>query len=209
MSRKNIWDIYSRNAKGFFIKGFPDPERWTIAWFPAAIVFLATSPLTLILGVGIKSLIDFFSRKEIPERKISSLSNKIQESDANTINTLVEKLSIYQAQSTSSKKLIQTLHASSTETIQAITKGLKNKKEALQEEQFNSEPSFGRFITVGGPLSQARQNTLENYNIANSSHCNSQKLKKQKDILKEYLGAEHNSGKKMQQIIYDHFFFTP
>lgn len=46
-------------------------------------------------------------------------------------------------------------------------------------------------------------------NTCNSSHCNGQKLKKQKDLLKEYLGAEHNSGKRMQHVIYDHFFFTP
>jgi hypothetical protein len=77
MKLKNIWDIYSRNVTSFFRESFPRLDTWSLLWFPAAVVFVVTLPLTLTLFVGLKSLIDFFSRKKIPEEKMSSLNEKI------------------------------------------------------------------------------------------------------------------------------------
>lgn len=214
MSRKNIWDIYSRNVTGFFREGFPDPGIWTLAWLPAAVVFVVTLPLTLSLVVGLKSLIDFFSRKEILEEKMSSLNTKIEQSGEAEIESLVKDISTYKAQSISSNKLIQTLQATSTATNQAITGSLQAKKRALQEEQFNSEGNSdsveNRETAISiVKLNPTHQRELDAYSNSNSAHCNSQKLQKQKDVIKDYLGADHNSGKRMQHIIYDHFFFKP
>lgn len=79
MSRKSFGDILLRNIGGFFEKGFPDIDEWKNLWVIAVPIFIVTLPLTLIL-VGIKTLIDYFSRKEISEDKMSNLVNKIESS---------------------------------------------------------------------------------------------------------------------------------
>lgn len=83
------------------------------AWI-VKIIFL---PITLIFLPVIKSLIDFFSRKELPEKNMENLNDKIERSDENEIDALVQDIFTYDAQSISSNKLIEILIALRIEAI--------------------------------------------------------------------------------------------
>lgn len=213
MSNKNLWDIYCRNISGVF-RNNPGDGKDNPSIVFQWIVYIIFLPITLIIFVGIKTLIDFFSRKEIKEEKMLGLKDKIELSSDEDIILLVKNLSIFDVQSRSSHKLILTLKAASTETAIAMARSGQDAKRVLQEEQYNSENNVGSIIDRGAAISNtklnpARQQQLDDYINSNTAHCTQQKLEIQKRVLTEYLDAKHNSGKRLQHTIYNHFFSRP
>ncbi len=55
-------------------------------------------------------------------------------------------------------------------------------------------------------LNEAHQKLLDDYIQKNNEHCQTQQLNKQTSVIREYMGAEYNHGKRMQQIICGYFF---
>jgi hypothetical protein len=215
MKQKNFIDMYKRNFKGTFFGGFFDPQGTNFVVPFIWIGHIALLPLTLTFGAGIKTLIDFFTRREIPEETINAVDGAIDALDAESIRPLIESIAIYRngAQSTSSKKLIQMLlHTIPGETIDATSKDLGRKKRELQEAQLgiNINPELRKryrpSYIANLPLNEESQRQLDAYIAENRVHTNTQQLSKQKGVIKEYLGADHNYGKKMQQIICNYFF---
>lgn len=82
----------------------------------------------------------------------------------------------------------------------------------LQETQFEAEGNLAsvenREIAISNvKLNAKNENELNNYEKSNLVHCNQQKLKKQKAVILDFVRPDHNSGKRMQHIIYNGFFF--
>lgn len=215
MKKKNFIDIYARNAKGV-LWSFPNVDTWLYLWLPVTVVYTALLPLTATFGAGIKALIDFFSRKEIPEETLGSVDNQVAALDAEGITPLIDEIFKYKdAKSTSSQKLIQRLHAIPNEASAAMQAGMSEAKRTLQKAQLgikkNSEllnmykDSYISNLT----LDEVHQKRLDDYIQRNNEHCQAQQLSMQKVIVREYLGAEHNYGKRMQQIICNYFFSPP
>ena len=212
--KKNFIDIYKRNVQGTFLGGFN--SGWEKIYGIGVIVPIAhffLLPLTLTFGAGIKAIIDFFSRKEIPEETLSSVNNQVAALDAEGITPLIDEISKYKdAKSTSSQKLIRMLHALPGEADSAMQAGIAKEKRALQEAQLGIDKNPELLNTYKDsyisnlPLDEVHQKRLDDYIQRNSEHCQTQQLSKQKVVVREYLGSEHNYGKRMQQIICNYFF---
>lgn len=214
MKKKNFLDIYTRNVKGTFWGGFSEVF---LKIYPVGalvpIIHAALLPLTLTFGAAIKSLIDFFSRKEIAEETLNAVNDKIDALDEKSIEPLIREISTYKnAKSASSQKLMSTLNQIPHETHSVIQKAMKDKKRALQEEQLGIDKNpelldmYQDNFIAKLQLNEVHQKKLEDYIQENDQHCKEQQLKNQKAAVKAYLGADHNYGKRMQQVICNHFF---
>lgn len=205
MGQKSLIDSYKRNAKGVFFGGFTVPNIYHI-------IFL---PLTLTFGAGIKSLIDFFSRKEIPETSLDNAKHQIQDLDTDRTTLLIEEICRYkpEVQSNSSKQLIEDLEQIALETQTAISTGYQDKKQQLQEEQLGIDKNpdllnvYQSSYISNLVLDGTRQQSLDSYIEENQKRCKSQEFTRQKTIIGDYLSATHNTGKRMQHIICN--FFSP
>lgn len=142
MKQKSLTDIYKRNFKDTFFGGFMVPSEYPDGL--AMIFHIVLLPFTLTFGAGIKSLIDFFSRKEIPETSLRDAEHQIKDLDSTTL--LIQEIFKYkpQAKSISSKQLIKDLEQINLDTQTAITTGYQNKKQQLQNEQLgiDKDPSL-------------------------------------------------------------------
>ncbi|KTC71685.1 hypothetical protein Lbir_1540 [Legionella birminghamensis] len=206
--KKSFLDIYFRNARGVLRISF-DIELWKYAW-PVCIVLL---PFTLSLGAGIKTLIDFFSRKNIPETNLKAVDNHIATLDSD-INPLLETINTYSshAKSLSSQKLCTSLNKIEIEADSDLAKDINRKKQILQYEQLgiDKDPSLldryrKRFI-ANLKLDESRQKRLDDYNTQQTRHHITKRNNNMKAIIREYVSAPHNYGKAMQQTICNHFF---
>lgn len=214
MKHKSLKDIYKRNFKATFFGGFTVPEIYLIGVL-VPIIHLVLLPLTLTFGAGIKSLIDFFSRKEIPETSLRDAEGKIPDLDTDNTTLLIQEIYKYkpQAQSNSSKQLINGLKQINRYTENAIATGYKEKKQQLQKEQLgiDKDPSllnvYQSSYISNLALDETRQQSLDSYMQENKKHCKSQQLTREKTIILDYLSATHNTGKRMQHIICN--FFSP
>lgn len=204
---KSFIDIYVRNAKGV-LKRFPDIDLWTYGWPFVAVIYTVLLPVTTIFGALIKSFIDFFSRKELPETRLKEVDEQINALNEDRLKPLINKISSYEnAQSKSSQELIQNLH-----NISDRRKDIATEKRALQEKQLDLHINPGRLAMykesyiANSPLNKENQKTLDGYISKNREYSQSQQLEDKKIAIKNYLLAPHNSGKRMQHIICNHFF---
>lgn len=215
MSPKQMLFLYGRNARGVFFGGFKlfagTEYLAPLAW----LVHLLLLPLTMTFGAFIKTCIDILSRKEIPSESMIQLDKKIDDLDNEHIEPLITKMSNYHAKSKSSKKLNKTLKELSTNAKDTIHVATAEKKWALQIDQLKSEKYpdplkvYIKKHIFELELDEKHQEDFNVYIIENTQNCTTQKFDKQKKEIKTYLEAEKNKGKKMQHIIYNHFFPLP
>ena len=215
MKVKKMFDLYSRNAVGVFWGGLPNPQTWTYLFFPALIVHLALLPITMTFGAALKTLIDFFTRKELPKEQTSALNDKLSELDGTNIDSLISDIQGYSARSNASKMLQTQLKGLQENATVVETQAAQAKKWALQLAQLTTEAHpdplkvYTQEYIASLPLDAERQSVFDTYVLANVAHCETQRAAAQKAKVQEYFGAEKNAGKKMQHVIYQHFFAPP
>jgi hypothetical protein len=84
--------------------------------------------------------------------------------------------------------------------------------QALQEAQLGIDRNpelrdvYKESYIINVKLDEAHKERLDAYIEKNNAHCDAQQLSQQKQVIREYLGAQHNYGKKMQQVICSYFF---
>lgn len=147
-----------------------------------------------------------------PSDKIKQLHHKVEELDGQSIDPLLSEISQYEAKSHSSRLLGEKLRHLSAETSQTIEAAHRGKKRQLQIDQLTNkdhpEPekdyqqTYIHSVLLDGP----HQQQLDDYVAQNTAHCKTTKLGIQKSTIQQYLGMDKNVGKKMQHIIYNHFF---
>jgi hypothetical protein len=212
MTRKSIWDIYNRNAQGVFLGGFTNIGQWKYLIPVVAILHIAFLPLTLTFGAGLKSLIDYFTRKELPQEKLESLNNKINELDNDNIQPLIDEMAHYTPQSNSSKMLLKSLQKIPAETASVLEQAKTEKIRALQLHQLTTgtvvDPTQAYLFTfiTSTKLDETHQAQLDEFLKQNEAHVKKQELTKQKAQIQTYLKADENAGKQMQHVIHNHLF---
>lgn len=208
MNQKSLVDIYIRNVKGAFFGGFKVPEIYPIGIL-VPVFHILLLPFTLTFGAGIKSLFDFFLRKEIAETSLSDAKHQIEGMD--NVTPLIEEIYKYEPKSNSSKKLINDLTRISDDTQTRY----QDKKLELQKEQLgihknpNLLNAYKSSYISNLTLDESRQKLLDNYMEENQNQCKSEQLEEEKTIIGDYLSAKHNNGKRMQHIICNFFSSAP
>lgn len=209
MNRKSFIDIYKRNVKGLFWGGLKIPDIYPIGLL-VPLAHLALLPLTVtVVAVG-KSSIDYFSRKEIPEASLSDAKSKIQNLDMDSTTFLIKEICKYKlgAKSKSSRQLIHSLEQITLDTQTTITAKNQEKKRELQEEQLktNKDPNpsnvFQSQYISDLPLNEDNQQSLNSYMKENEELRKSEQLTKVKTMIVDYLSAPHNTGKRLQHLIF-------
>jgi len=104
---KYFANLFLRNVKGTFLKGFVpiDTYLFLLYW----IIHLALLPITLTLGAGIKTLIDYNTRKFVSNDIIEERKNKISQMNEKDMSELRSHFANYACQSNSSKMLLKLL----------------------------------------------------------------------------------------------------
>ena len=207
-----MWDIYTRNVKGVFWGGFLDIDRWKHFTIIAALVHIVTLPLTVTFLAGIKTLFDFFTRKELPEDKINALNGKITALDSESIKPLISDMLQYTPKSTSSQMLLKNLQNVPNEASSVLEQAKKDKIRALQLNQLTTDlvpdptKTYLEAAITGTKLDDKHQAQLDEYLKLNEAETQKQGLAKQKAQIGAYLNADENAGKYMQHVIHNHFF---
>lgn len=217
---KSFIDIFKRNFMGilrvmsFKAIGIEDYAGEGIAFFSW---FLC--PLTLTFGVFTKSLIDFFSRKEISKNEIGEVNIKIDNISEKQMSCLTEKIrQYYSSKSNSSKELqikLRKIHdKESSDFAQEISEE-KNKLtcDSLREKYSIIDTdvdvrkvfSYQSFQEETRNIETTRAYEIEEFTDKRRMHHNSIELKSKKSAIKDYLNDPHNSGKKTQHIICNFF----
>jgi len=201
--------LYWRNVKGVFLGGFVDSVRFSYAAPIIWIAHLALLPLTLTFGAGIKSIVDYFSRFSsfVTAEAIKNKQQAISKMDSIDLSLLTTKLLQYEAQSNSSKKLLEQLNQLPNERRRVIKAGYDECKYNLALDQLgkDAEKKFQPAYIKNLELDSPHQEKLDAYDKANKAHLSTQRQDESKRLITEYIGAEHNNGKKVFQIIFGLF----
>ena len=174
------------------------PNYGTVIGF---IAWLITLPITTTVGAGIKALIDFFSRKEIPDELIGETEENLKNAPAEKITELVKQITDYSTQSKSSDCLRKKLNKSSYDSKKAV----HEEKMLLKKEQLGLDctSKYKEQYILNLELDDGRATRLNQYDLEATTKLSTQ----QKTTITEYLQAAHNQGKKTQHIICN--FFNP
>ena len=181
------------------------------AWL-AVIFHIIFLPITLTIVAGIKTLFDYFTRKELPDEQLDQLISKVDTLDNDGIEPLIDKIVKYSSDSNASGVLKTHLRSVSHEAYDAVQKAQIEKTSALKLAQLTTiqhpDPrkvySYDYINKV--KLDETHQKELDTFCAQNKTDCHTKKLVQQKTSIKEYLSADYNAGKKMQHIINNHFF---
>jgi hypothetical protein len=220
MSNKNFFDIYRRNAYGA-ITAFPSAKSYRQVFIFAVAVYLVTIPFTATIGAGIKSIFDYFSRKDIEQETIDSTTTSINSLNHETIKPILEEITLQNSKSLSSRQLIKVLKIRIPKALNsAKEKQLSTKKRELQEAQIrNTFPLNVLEIleNLDSPcnscwipkfeLKEEYKQAFDVYETDINSFYDNQALENQKTVINDYMKAKHNHGKSMMSNICS--FFTP
>lgn len=209
MKKKSFLDIYFRNAIGV-LKNILDIRMWSYGWPIGA----ALLPLNLTFGAGIKTLIDFISRKNIPEETLSEVESKIDALDAETIIPVINAIASYypNAKSISSKNLYVALRTVEQIANWDLNTDIKTKKLALQKEQLGIDKNpklldmYKKSYIANLTLDEGHQKRFDDYAITQKAQRTTQGSSQIKTVIREYVSANHNYGKGMQHAICNYFF---
>lgn len=207
--------LWGRNIRGDLTSGWVHGGSENYAAPIAWLVRLLFLPLTLTLGAGIKTLIDIFSRKELPQAEMAKMWNELNEIDniSDRMDTIVEALLHYDPKSKSSVALCNKLRDLSNNAHESMEKDLKNEEWRLKKAQLNSEEL--EVLQKHNTLNKAIPNsTLNAENIEAMKKYRQTAYvkayqdihKKEKEAIMDYLREDKNSGKKSEHIIYNALF---
>ncbi len=236
-------NLLGRNAKSFFLKGYKgiifgfwspvvemnefDSVLYSLfiglpLFLSAIVLHTILLPITLPLFSLLQTMVDFFSRKSLPEDEISQFNEKYDAMDDRSKIKLADDLidCLYDTSSDSSRKLITELYEVNGEFNKAIKAGSENElisltrkrkfenlekgKEAHPELPSNS--SYALQIVPSDALTPEDLKALGKYQNENRAHCLSQTIAKQATLLKAYVADERNEGKKTQHLIVNSVF---
>lgn len=196
MSLKYFFGLYRRNVKGTITgpdwlnktapeKGYLTPEYF-IKGLPGAVFILlhiVALPVSLTLGAGIKTLIDYFSRKSVSSTVITDVNNQIQNINQESFSNLETELRQYNPKSNSSKRALALLSQIDSDRNSCAFSSENDAETALCPEQ------------------------LEPATETNVQQSPEQTLNRKKAVISDFLVEEMNNGKKLHQIICR--FFQP
>ena len=201
MNLKNFFSLYWRNIKGTFFNGFVEPITYIgpLIWL-GHIVLL---PLTLTIGAGIKTFIDFFTRKPMPDESIKAKQNEIKSLDDQQIEELTKNISSYNPHSNSSRMLLNQLAQLTIDERLVAEREYAIEKRRLVLDQLgpNAEQKYLASYIADVSLDVRHKEILKNYDAQNKAHLAEQKLTAQKNVICSYLGDKKNNGKKLMQVI--------
>ncbi len=206
----NFWDLLSigwRNIKGTFLGGFVDPMLFFYFTIPIWLIHMALLPLTLTIGAGIKTIVDFFTRVPLAPTVINAQTTLIKQYDSKMMEELVADISKYKPKSESSYELITNLKKlnkmdKSIDIFQTETKIDLAWKQSGDTTQSIFKKSYIKDL----PLNLSNQKVLVGKCKEFEDQVKARRLKSQKTLIENYLNNDYNKGKKMQQLI---GFFKP
>lgn len=196
MSLKYFFRLYHRNVKGIIAgpdwlnktepgKNYLTPED-IIKGLPGAMLtflHIFALPVSLTLGAGIKTLIDYFSRKSIPSTVIDDVNKQLLNINHEDFNDLETELRQYNPKSNSSKRVLVLLSEIDSDRNSCASSNENNAEMELCLEQ------------------------LEPATETNVQQSPEQTLNRKKAVMSDFLVGEMNNGKKLHQIICR--FFQP
>ncbi|CAM2737668.1 hypothetical protein [Legionella worsleiensis] len=212
MVKQSFKQIYLRNAIGVFyaykighLSAVVEDRAGTRreANYLAGIGYILwaiTLPLTITLGATIKSLIDFFSRKETSDDTVNQTLDSTNALDADKIKPVIDVLREYYPQSKSSNHLVNSLFQENYKTQRNINK----EKQRLQADQLGND-CYVKYLPqyiFNLPLDEEHVRLLNEF--TNESYV--RLLEIQKSALQAYVHADHNRGKRTHNTLCQ--FFT-
>lgn len=226
-SYMRFMDLFGRNAKTLIIKGYKlsSPEMNGGTNYMAPLIFVGHTlllPYTLILGAGIKTIIDLATRKEIPQDKIKNLSDTIDNTPSDKMDEKISEILNYKAKSNSSQKILKELSELDKSTKTTIENEIKDKKQEIHQTRKNANLKEAEKIhpKIKEKLGELTKNTsiFFNYEVDDkfipedteeftkssqqiTDEHNETKAATQKGLLKAFLSDVGNTGKKLQHEI--------
>jgi hypothetical protein len=196
---KRFGIIYKRNVMGVLNALLSLPMLYLFPYTTVPMFYLL--PLTLTLGAGIKSIIDFATRKFLDSQSIENAKNTLHEISIETseLNKLFKEILKSHPQSHSSKKVQADLICDRKSFEISINQHIQNLISAKQNEldKKQTEGLHHGAKAVGSVLSEQEKIEVKNEFIASEDY---QKLleefkQKIKSRVYIYISAKHNFGK--------------
>lgn len=196
--------LYRRNAEGVW---YDLPSL--LNWYPIGplIVFIQVMllPVTLTIGAGIKSLVDYFTRKPLFTEDYSSTADKLSIMTEDEIENCAEAISNKYPMPTSklSNALIELLASSVDEgKIRAkVQSQIKARKITRATECFKTQGISISSATFDVSFSKAELEDIDKCTAENLSTEKQKNTQNKRDNLVSFFTAPHNTGKKMQHAI--------
>lgn len=203
MGAKYFFYLYGRNIKGSFIntlKFAKEVASQTEIGFLIAIASLAVVPITMILGGGIKTLIDFFTRKRMSATRMTESQNSIAAMDQATMDNLTQHIAnnyTPRSQSNSSRMLLEQLEAIQYENEDDVI-GLSTLKNNRAREQLgpNAHIYSEEYISTL-VLDETHQALFDQDVVDARLNYVEQKLARKKELFEGYMGQNKNLGKRL------------
>jgi hypothetical protein len=236
MSLLSFAKLYARNALGVLKAGpdFIDKHINLLSEFGGLFALLTIAvhiillPLTLTFFAAFKTLFDVVTRSPLPIQDMAKLQKTVSELDDDGMTRLNRAIHCYEGMSNSSQKLPNELDKSSKVMLDKITNysELVRNELMIQQAQYNANQTKTEeasvknncavpdgFEVVKVASRQVKGNIsplIEDQVIQNTSSfvgaCKTDKLLKQKTTILDFLAADKNAGKRMQHVIFNHFF---
>lgn len=201
-ARNLLW----RNIKGAFTF---DDNYWEapgLHFTATAIVVLA--PITVAVA-ALKTLYDLATRHFVGKDRIDKFTTKLDNANAEEVEAIREHIRRMPFSSASSNKLRSELDSTSEEGWFQTSILLKTKIEEYQKEQINLAlqqlpPNHNLRISCNQPDKTKLQEIKETVK-GEITAIEFQNLQAQKQLIKDYVQAPHNNGKKMQHVFFKAF----
>ena len=197
--------LYLRNAKGVWNDLPSLIQLYPIGPMTVVIKFLLL-PLTLTIGPGIKSLIDYFTRRPLSSKDHSSVVDKLSQMSDKEIETCAAAISgKYSRPKSKSSNILAELLKDSVDERRIYAKEatqIKDRKVASGVSKLKTDGvTISSQVRFDVTFSEAEFEEIKARTAKNLSAKQKENTQNKRDNLVSFFSAPHNAGKKMQHVI--------
>ena len=199
---KNKESLYRKNVRGTFYTGYDIATRSRYLFFVVVGLHTALLPLTLTLGAGIKTLVDWATRsKPLSNEMIAEGSQAINNSDAKQLGEMVRVIKSAKLSSISSKRIFETIYELKRQEEFQRNLHLSNMKQRFANQKAASIAQDQPNVKVTYQLTVAEEKAIEQQEVNNLAAISKSNTALMRDSIKRYFASPDNNGKELHSAL--------